>query len=192
MSATPIRAAHARRTETPNAFMTTLASPSQGPTEHLSMWLVDMRAGQQGPPHVYDAEQIWHLLEGNVDIAVDGDHVALSPGDTLILPAGTVRQRTQTSVWSRAAAATRWWLFLEKQHHAEFHRGLNSPTKTRRRPSHRVAGPAGRPHIPNGRAGRTAPQWTKERLHNAPGRPVRSLRLIMAQTGHSSADMVRR
>src|SRR5437899_11271801 len=69
--------------------MTTLASPSQGPTEYLSMWLVDMRAGQQGPPHFYDAEQIWHLLEGDVDIAVDGDPVALSPGDTLILPAET-------------------------------------------------------------------------------------------------------
>ena len=92
MAASLVRAAQARRTETPNALMTTLASPSQGPTEHLSMWLVDMRAGQQGPPHFYDAEQIWHLLEGDVDIAVDGDHVALSPGDTLILPAGMVRQ----------------------------------------------------------------------------------------------------
>src|SRR5437899_3521391 len=58
------------------------SSPSQGPTEHLSMWLVDMRAGQQGPPHFYDAEQIWHLLEGDVDIAVDGDHVARSEEHT--------------------------------------------------------------------------------------------------------------
>ena len=86
MSATPIRAAHARRTETPNAFMTTLASPSQGPTEHLSMWLVDMRAGQQGPPHFYDAEQIWHLLEGDVMDDADSGHDAAA--DDEIGPVG--------------------------------------------------------------------------------------------------------
>ncbi len=92
MATSSIRAVKARQTETPNVLMTTLASPSQGPTAQLSMWLVDMRAGQQGPPHFFDTEQIWHLLEGDVDIAVEGEHMALSPGDTLILPAGSVRQ----------------------------------------------------------------------------------------------------
>ena len=58
MAASLVRAAQARRTETPNALMTTLASPSQGPTAGLSMWLVEMRAGQQGPAHVFDTEQI--------------------------------------------------------------------------------------------------------------------------------------
>lgn len=87
-----IPASHARRTETPNALMTTLASPSQGATAELSMWLVDMRAGQQGPLHVFDIEQIWHVLQGQVDIAVDAEQAVLGPGDTLVLAAGTQRQ----------------------------------------------------------------------------------------------------
>ncbi|MGD0811043.1 MAG: cupin domain-containing protein [Acidimicrobiales bacterium] len=92
MSRTPIHAAQARRTETPNALMTTLASPSLGGTAALSMWLVDMRTGQQGPLHVFDVEQIWHVLQGKVDIAVGARHVVLGPGDTLVLPAGAQRQ----------------------------------------------------------------------------------------------------
>ena len=62
MATSLVRAGQARRTETPNALMTTLASPSQGPTAGLSMWRVEMRAGQQGPPHAFDTEQVWHLL----------------------------------------------------------------------------------------------------------------------------------
>ena len=92
MPIAPIRAVEARHTATPNALMTTLASPSQGPTAQLSMWLVDMRLGQQGPLHVFDVEQIWHVLSGAVDIAIDGEHVDLGPGDSIILPAGTMRQ----------------------------------------------------------------------------------------------------
>jgi hypothetical protein len=37
MAVSLVRAAQARRTETPNALMTTLASPSQGPIAELSM-----------------------------------------------------------------------------------------------------------------------------------------------------------
>jgi quercetin dioxygenase-like cupin family protein len=78
--------------------MTTLASPSQGPTAGLSLWLAEMRAGQQGPLHVFDAEQVWHLLSGAAEITVDGGApLVLGPGDTVVLPAGAERQvRTGT------------------------------------------------------------------------------------------------
>lgn len=92
MAASLVRAAQARRTQTPNALMTTLASPSQGPTAELSMWLVEMRAGQQGPPHVFDTEQIWHLVQGEAEVMVDARRLALGPGDTVVLPAGAERQ----------------------------------------------------------------------------------------------------
>jgi quercetin dioxygenase-like cupin family protein len=92
MNTTPIPAAGARRTETPNALMTTLASPSQGGTAELSMWLVDMRAGQQGPLHVFTVEQIWHVLRGQVKISVDTEHSVLGSGDTLAVAAGAQRQ----------------------------------------------------------------------------------------------------
>ena len=92
MATTLVRAAQARRTQTPNALMTTLASPSQGPTVGLSMWLVEMRAGQQGPAHVFDTEQIWHLIEGEAEVTVNARNLVLGPGDTVVLPAGAERQ----------------------------------------------------------------------------------------------------
>ncbi len=92
MTASLVRSAQARRTQTPNALMTTLASPSQGPTAGLSMWLVEMRAGQQGPVHVFDTEQIWHLVEGEAEVMSGARKLVLTPGDTVVLPAGTERQ----------------------------------------------------------------------------------------------------
>jgi len=92
MATSLVRAGQARRTETPNALMTTLASPSQGPTAALSMWRVEMRAGQQGPPHVFDTEQVWHLLAGQAEITAGAERLVLGPGDTVVLPAGAERQ----------------------------------------------------------------------------------------------------
>ena len=92
MATSLVRAGQARRTETPNALMTTLASPSQGPTAELSMWLVEMRAGQQGPRHVFNTEQIWHLFQGEAEVTADTERLVLVPGDTVVLRAGTERQ----------------------------------------------------------------------------------------------------
>ncbi|MGH3465705.1 MAG: cupin domain-containing protein [Kribbellaceae bacterium] len=83
-----------RRTETPNGVMTTLASPTQGQTESLSLWRVAMNPHAQGPHHVFDTEQIWTVLAGDAKLLIDEDTVALSAGDTVILPAGTPRQFT--------------------------------------------------------------------------------------------------
>lgn len=94
MAGSLVRAAQARRTQTPNALMTTLASPSQGPSSELSMWLVEMRAGQQGPPHVFNTEQIWYLIQGEAEVMLDARQLVLGPGDTVVLPAGTERQVT--------------------------------------------------------------------------------------------------
>ena len=53
---------------------------------------LDMRTGQQGPLHVFDVEQIWHVVQGKVDIADAARHVVLGPGDTLVLAGGAQRQ----------------------------------------------------------------------------------------------------
>jgi mannose-6-phosphate isomerase-like protein (cupin superfamily) len=94
---TPVRSAQARRTETPNAVMTTFASPTQGASQGLSLWQVDMRAGQRGPEHVFDSEQVWHMLDGTAQIAVDGRPVDLGAGDSLVVPGGAGRQVTATT-----------------------------------------------------------------------------------------------
>jgi quercetin dioxygenase-like cupin family protein len=88
---TLIQRGQARRTETPNAVMTTLASPTLGGTEH-SLWRVDMVAGQSGPPHRFDAEQIWTALSGAATVELgDVPHV-VEAGDTIVIPADLPRR----------------------------------------------------------------------------------------------------
>lgn len=97
MSDLKIARSDTRVTETPNASMTTLASPTQGGTTTVSLWRVSMRAGQQGPQHSFDGEQAWHLLDGAATVAVDDETVDLSAGDTVVLRAGASRRVSTTS-----------------------------------------------------------------------------------------------
>jgi quercetin dioxygenase-like cupin family protein len=91
------RSADARTTATPNAVMTTLASPSQNGTERLSLWKVEMTAGKRGPLHVFDHEQAWTVLSGEAAVTVDGSATTLSVGDTVVIPAGATRQIEATA-----------------------------------------------------------------------------------------------
>lgn len=86
-----IRHADSRRSETPNAVMTTLASPTQGDAVQ-AVWRVDMHPGSAGPPHLFDAEQVWTVLDGGARIDLAGEAVVVGSGDTVVIPAGTVRQ----------------------------------------------------------------------------------------------------
>ena len=88
--------------ETPNAVMHTLAAPSTGTTD-LSVWTVEMRAGQAGPPHTADQEQVWVILEGALEI--NGE----TQSGTVTIPKDTPRQITAPTdaralVCSRAPA----------------------------------------------------------------------------------------
>jgi quercetin dioxygenase-like cupin family protein len=91
MTATTIRSAEARRTETPNAVMTTHASPTLGGSGQ-ALWQVEMAAGAVGPEHVMDGEQIWLATGGAATVRVGDENVVLAPGDTLVLPADVVRR----------------------------------------------------------------------------------------------------
>jgi quercetin dioxygenase-like cupin family protein len=86
-----IRHTETRRTETPNAVMTTLASPTLGGAAQ-SVWRVDMRAGQAGPLHAFDAEQIWTVLAGAAVITLAGEDHPVGTGDTVVIPADVLRQ----------------------------------------------------------------------------------------------------
>jgi quercetin dioxygenase-like cupin family protein len=91
MTASVLSSAAMRRSETPNAVMTTLASPTQGPTGRLSLWKIAMRPGQRGPLHVFDSEQIWHVVAGEADFEIDGEVHRARAGDAVVLPAGATR-----------------------------------------------------------------------------------------------------
>ncbi|MFB7476382.1 cupin domain-containing protein [Kitasatospora sp. NPDC056184] len=86
-----IRHADARRTETPNAVMTTCASPTQGGTG-LAVWRVEMESACTGPRHAMDTEQVWTFLTGSAVVELDGEELLLGAGDTLVLPADAPRR----------------------------------------------------------------------------------------------------
>jgi quercetin dioxygenase-like cupin family protein len=99
-----IRNAESRRTETPNAVMTTLASPTQGGAGQ-AVWRVDMRPGQSGPLHAIDTEQVWTVLDGGATVELDGEVLTVAPGDTLILPADAPRRVSADPLAGFAAIA---------------------------------------------------------------------------------------
>ncbi|GII61912.1 hypothetical protein Skr01_19970 [Sphaerisporangium krabiense] len=99
-----IRHAQSRRTETPNAIMTTYASPTQGGAG-LSLWRVEMEAGQTGPAHAFDAELVWTVLSGEGAIELGAESFTIAPGDTVVLPAGVRRRLSTGSGLALVAAA---------------------------------------------------------------------------------------
>ena len=108
-----VRSQDARRSETPNAVMTTLASPTVSGAVDTSLWLVEMKAGASGPIHAMDSDQHWHVLRGSLQCEIDGVNNDLQAGDTITITAETTRQfRAVTDVVmvvtgkSNAAAST--------------------------------------------------------------------------------------
>jgi quercetin dioxygenase-like cupin family protein len=91
---TLIRNAESRRTETPAAVMTTAASPTQGGTEGIAVWRVEMAPGKTGPLHAFDTEQVWTFLGGAATVDLDGRKLEAGAGDTVVLPADASRQIT--------------------------------------------------------------------------------------------------
>lgn len=87
-----IRANQRRRSETPAGVMTTLASPTQGETAGLSLWEVAMARGRSGPLHVFDTEQIWTVLEGDLSVDIAGETQTIGAGDTVVIPADLERK----------------------------------------------------------------------------------------------------
>jgi quercetin dioxygenase-like cupin family protein len=87
--------------ETPNAVMRTLAAPSLGSAD-LAVWTVDMRAGQAGPPHRAEHEQVWVVLDGT--LGVDG--VPYTAGESIVIAAGAERRITAPET-VRALVASR-------------------------------------------------------------------------------------
>jgi quercetin dioxygenase-like cupin family protein len=88
---TVIRAADARRSETPSGVMTTFASPTQGGASR-SLWRVEARPGAAGPVHDFDAEQVWSWIAGAATVELGGETHTVTAGDTVVMPARTVRR----------------------------------------------------------------------------------------------------
>lgn len=86
-----VRATDRRVTTTPNATMTTLASPTLGGCRG-SLWWVEMNPGAENPEHAFGEEVVWSVTRGEATIWVAGEAHALGAGDTAVLPAGRMRR----------------------------------------------------------------------------------------------------
>lgn len=89
------RLADARTIETPAATMRTLASPGFGPgldpALPVSVWRTEVAAGTPGPEHVVDVDHFVVVLEGALEVRVDGVEHRLGAGDGILVPAGSTR-----------------------------------------------------------------------------------------------------
>jgi len=89
------RLADARTIETPAATMRTLASPGFGPgldpALPVSVWRTELAADTPGPEHVVDVDHFVVVIEGALEVRVDGAGHRLAAGDGLLIPAGSTR-----------------------------------------------------------------------------------------------------
>lgn len=92
MGTSVIRAEAVRVTTSPNAVMTTLASPTLSGSDGMSMWRAEFKAGASGPVHAFDSEQLWTLLSGEASFTVGDEEYQLAAGDTIQLAADVERQ----------------------------------------------------------------------------------------------------
>ncbi len=91
-----------QRHETPNAVMYTYASRHLTGSE-LAVWRVEMEPGAAGPAHAVDTEQVLVVLQGRLQLDVDGTTTELGPDGSKVLPANAQRQLTNGSPGSTVA-----------------------------------------------------------------------------------------
>jgi len=90
------RAADAPTFAVPGFHFTGHTAPSRGATE-LSTWRLRIDPRAASDPHRLDHEEVFIVLEGAMTATVDGEEVALSPGDALAVPAGALLRVSNTS-----------------------------------------------------------------------------------------------
>jgi quercetin dioxygenase-like cupin family protein len=86
-----VRSGETRESSTPNATMHTFASPQLTATG-LSMWRVTMLPGQRGPQHSFDTEQVWTVIDGQMEALSEGSTHQLDAGDAVVFAPGELRQ----------------------------------------------------------------------------------------------------
>lgn len=73
------------------ARFTTYASPSRGSRE-LCAWQLEVPAGQVGVPHTISREEVFLVLDGEIQVTLDGQRHHLAAGDVAVAPPGASLQ----------------------------------------------------------------------------------------------------
>lgn len=95
-----------RHITTPNATMTTLASPSVGGAAS-SVWIVRMDPGVEGPEHAFEDEVVWAVTQGEAILQYSNLEARLQAGDTVVLPGRQMRRFVAGAAGFEAFASTR-------------------------------------------------------------------------------------
>ena len=66
---------------------TSYARPSSGSAE-LCGWRIDVSGRTEGVSHQVSKEEVIYLVSGSVNVTLDGEQVAASAGDVIVVPAG--------------------------------------------------------------------------------------------------------
>ncbi|WP_344387842.1 cupin domain-containing protein [Streptomyces vastus] len=91
-----VRSSEAVTHEIHGARFVSYATPRTGSKE-LCAWRGEIPAGTKAPAHTVNREEIFHLLEGELLITLDGCTEHIAPGDTVIInPGATLRVENPT------------------------------------------------------------------------------------------------
>lgn len=82
-----VRASQAVTHEIHGARFVSYATPRSG-SEELCAWRGEIPAGLKAPAHTVSREEIFHLLDGELLITLDGRTERIAAGDTVIVNAG--------------------------------------------------------------------------------------------------------
>ncbi|MGW7207689.1 cupin domain-containing protein [Streptomyces sp. NPDC054837] len=82
-----IRSSEAVTHEIHGARFVSYATPLTGSKE-LCAWRGEIPAGTKAPAHTVNREEIFHLLDGELLITLDGETHRITAGDTLIINPG--------------------------------------------------------------------------------------------------------
>ena len=77
--------------ETHGSRFLSYVSPTRGSSQ-LCAWRLEVPAGLQGVPHRPDREEVLLVLDGALDVTLDGARSALRPGDALLVLADSELQ----------------------------------------------------------------------------------------------------
>lgn len=91
-----VRSSEAVTHEIHGARFVSYATPRTGSKE-LCTWRGEIPAGTKAPAHTVNREEIFHLLEGELLITLDGRTERVTAGDTVIInPGATLRVENPT------------------------------------------------------------------------------------------------
>jgi len=86
-----VRPSDAVSFETHGSRFLSYVSPSKGSTQ-LCAWQLTVPAGLRGVAHRPNREEVLLVLDGQLQVTLDGSCSALHPGDAVLVPAGSELQ----------------------------------------------------------------------------------------------------